>query len=151
MRVPVPWVFVLGYLAGFGLQVLVPVRVKPETARLLYWPGMALLLVGGAAAVWCLSIFRRRHTTTVPFVRSTELVTSGPYRFSRNPMYVSLTLMYLGEAAVLAQAWPLATLILVVVYVNGVVIPYEESRLRAAFGADYEAYGRQVRRWLGHA
>ena len=149
MRVPVPWVFVLAYLAGLGLQLLVPIRPQPVTARWIHGAGWGFLAVGATIAVWCLAIFRRRRTTTVPFGHSTDLVTWGPYRLSRNPMYVSLTLIYLGEAGILAQAWPLITLIPVIVYVNGTVIPYEESRLHDTFGAAYEDYGRRVGRWIG--
>jgi protein-S-isoprenylcysteine O-methyltransferase Ste14 len=149
MRVPVPWVFALGYLAGLGLQLLVPIRVHPAAARWIQWVGWGLLAVGGTVAVWCLTIFRRRRTTTIPFGHSTELVTWGPYRVSRNPMYVSLTLIYLGETALLAQAWPLLTLAPVIVYMNGVVIPYEESRLGDAFGTAYEEYAGRVKRWMG--
>src|SRR5215470_14958247 len=105
MHIPVPWVFVLAYLVGLGLHLVAPLRLAPGTARLAYWVGLALLALAAVLAVWCLSIFRRRHTTTVPFGHSTNLVTWGPYRFSRNPMYVGLTLIYVGEAGVLAQAW----------------------------------------------
>jgi len=147
MRVPVPWVFVLGYLVGIGLQLLFPMRAQP--ASWIRWLGWGLLAAGAALAAWCLTIFRRRRTTTAPFGHVSQLVTWGPYRVSRNPMYVSLILLYLGETAVLAQAWPLLTLIPVVVYVNGIVIPYEESRLRATFGAAYHEYARRVKRWLG--
>lgn len=148
MRVPVPWVFALGYLAGLGLQALIPMRAPSHTTRIAYWAGLALVSIGVVLALWCLSIFRRRHTTTVPFGQSSELVTWGPYRLSRNPMYVSLTLIYVGETGILAQMWPLVTLIPVILYVNGVVIPYEESRLRETFGAAYDEYRGRVRRWI---
>jgi protein-S-isoprenylcysteine O-methyltransferase Ste14 len=149
MHVPVPWVFVLAYLAGLGLQAIVPIRVPSPAAPWIRWGGLVLLLLGAAVAVGCLFIFRRQRTTTVPFRESRALVTWGPYRLSRNPMYVSLTLIYLGEAGVLVQPWPLVTLLPVLAYVNGVVIPYEESRLQAAFGAPYEDYKRRVARWIG--
>ena len=64
---------------------------------------------------------------------STTLVTSGPYRFTRNPMYVGLSLAYLGEAGLLKQIWPLLLLPLVLAYLNGTVIPVEEARLKEVF------------------
>lgn len=149
MHVPVPWVFVLGYLAGLGLEALIPPRVRPAAVQVVHWAGLALIAVGAALAAWCLALFRARRTTTVPFGNSTELVTWGPYRLSRNPMYVSLTLIYVGEALAWGQPWPLVTLLAVLAYMNGVVIPYEESRLRAAFGAAYEEYCERVARWIG--
>ena len=148
MHVPVPWVFVLAYLVGLGLQVLFPFQIH-EDAAIVRTAGFLLLAIGGIIAAWCLTIFARRRTTTVPFGVSSELVTSGPYQFSRNPMYVGLTLIYLGEAAVLDQLWPLLPLFAVLAYLDKVVIPYEESRLRATFGQEYERYGARVRRWVG--
>lgn len=66
--------------------------------------GALLFLLGATIAGWGLVIFRRARTTTVPGRASAALVTWGPYRFSRNPMYVGLTLAYLGEAGLLRQA-----------------------------------------------
>lgn len=151
MRVPVPWVFVLAYLVGVGLQLLIPLRVPaPAAAPSMRAGGIVVLAAGALLAAWCLVIFRKQNTTTVPFGTSTRLVTWGPYRFSRNPMYVSLTLVYLGEAGVLGQWWPLLTLLPVIGYLNRVVVPYEESRLRESFPSEYEEYRARVRRWIGH-
>jgi protein-S-isoprenylcysteine O-methyltransferase Ste14 len=150
MRIPVPWVFVAAYVVGLGLQLAFPTRVPSATPGLcIRAGGIVLLGTGAALAVWCLVIFRSHHTTTIPFGISTKLVTWGPYRFSRNPMYVSLALVYLGEAGLLAQLWPLVTLPPVIAYMNWIVIPYEESRLRVEFGNDYEGYRARVRRWIG--
>jgi protein-S-isoprenylcysteine O-methyltransferase Ste14 len=74
-------------------------------------------------------------------------VTAGPYRFTRNPMYVGLVLAYLGEQGMLLQVWPLLLLVLTVVYVNWFVIPVEETSLRS-FGPVYDAYRARVRRWI---
>jgi protein-S-isoprenylcysteine O-methyltransferase Ste14 len=84
----------------------------------------------------------------VPGRASTTLVTWGPYRFSRNPMYVSLTLAYVGEAAMLAHVWPLVLLPLTLAYVQWIVIPVEEGRLTEVFGPEYERYRAKVRRWV---
>jgi protein-S-isoprenylcysteine O-methyltransferase Ste14 len=150
MRIPVPWVFVAAYVAGVGLQLLFPKRLPPVAAgHWIHAGGIVLIATGAALAVWCLVIFRRQHTTTIPFGISSSLVTWGPYRYSRNPMYVSLALVYLGEAGVLAQLWPLVTLAPVLAYMNWIVIPYEESRLGVAFGNDYGTYRARVRRWIG--
>ena len=149
MRVPVPWVFVLAYLAGVGLQFQLPPAPFPRPVVFYgYLIGMVLLLAGLALAVWCLSLFRRARTTTIPLVASSKLVMDGPYGYSRNPMYVSLTLMYVGEAGLLAQVWPLALLLLVLIYLNWILIPFEEARLREVFDGAYGKYCAKVRRWL---
>jgi len=74
------------------------------------------------------------------------LITSGPYRFTRNPMYLGLALTYVGEAGALLQAWPLLTLVAVLAYVNWWVVPIEEERLEAF--REYGDYCSRVRRWL---
>jgi len=149
MRIPVPWVFVLAYLAGAVVQHFLPVTWPSATlVRISHVAGAALMAVGVALAAWSLGLFRAARTTTVPFESPAQLVTWGPYRFTRNPMYVSLTLAYLGEAGLLAQLWPLLFLPLVVTYVHRTVIPVEEARLRNLFGAAYEEYCTRVRRWI---
>ncbi|HKW12720.1 MAG TPA: isoprenylcysteine carboxylmethyltransferase family protein [Gemmatimonadaceae bacterium] len=148
LRIPVPWVFVVGYLAG----VVVERALRPHVAFTAL-PGVALavgvvFLVGAVIAGWGLATFRRARTTTVPGETSARLVTWGPYRATRNPMYVGLILAYLGEAGLLRQVWPLAFLLVVVAYVNWVVIPLEETKLAEAFGGEYTRYRARVRRWL---
>ena len=66
----------------------------------------------------------------------------------RNPMYVGLSVAYVGEAAILHQIVPVVLLPLTIAYLNRVVIPIEEQQLHAVFGAEYEQYQNDVRRWL---
>jgi protein-S-isoprenylcysteine O-methyltransferase Ste14 len=149
LRVPVPWVFVLGYLAGLGLQRFVAApQPLPAVRTSLWFAGLALIVPGAALAAWSLSLFHRAGTTTVPLEAPSTVVMRGPYRFSRNPMYVSLALIYLGECAIFAQLWPLVMLLPTLLYVNAVVVPFEEAQLRAAFGDRYRDYCTIVRRWL---
>jgi len=148
LHVPVPWVFVLSYLLGVCLEYAFPTDVPSSWSGASTAAGGVLFAVGAVMAGWSLLIFRRNRTTTVPGRTSTRLVTWGPYRFSRNPMYVGLVCAYLGEAGLLKQPWPIALLPLTIAYLNGIVIPVEEGRLREAFGGSYEAYRASVRRWL---
>ena len=148
LHVPVPWVFVLGYLAGVAVERVHQTNVSPNAA---YWSpiaGAALFLAGAVIAGWAWTIFRRNRTTTVPGKASARLVTWGPYRFTRNPMYVGLTLAYLGEAGLLKQLWPVAILPLVLAYVNWTVIPVEEAKLQEVFPSEYHQYCSRVRRWI---
>ena len=148
MRVPVPWVFVLAYLVGAAIEFALPPAISPGVLRGAGAAGGLLFGVGAVIAGWSLLIFRRARTTTVPGESSSRLVTWGPYRLSRNPMYVGLALAYLGEAGMLRQLWPVACLPLVVAYLNWVVIPVEERRLAEVFGVEYERYRAKVRRWI---
>ena len=148
MRVPVPWVFVLAYLAGAGLESVRRVTIRPEAALVSTIVGGVLFAVGAVIAGWSLILFRKARTTTVPGKISAKLVTSGPYRFTRNPTHIGLTLAYLGEAGLLRQIWPVIVLPLVLGYLNWTVIPVEETRLNAVFQDEYQQYRSRVRRWV---
>jgi protein-S-isoprenylcysteine O-methyltransferase Ste14 len=148
MRVPVPWVYVLAYLVGAGLEYLAPSHMSVMGMRGISLGGTVLLTVGVVIAGSGWLIFLRTRTTTIPGEVSSRLVTWGPYRFSRNPMYVGLLIAYLGEAAFLRQAWPLLLLPFVFAYINWMVVPVEEARLKEVFGMEYERYKAKVRRWI---
>jgi protein-S-isoprenylcysteine O-methyltransferase Ste14 len=149
LYVPVPWVFILTYLCGVVLELFLPGGVhSAETNRVGTILGCILLVTGVAIAAWGWLIFYKARTTTVPGRASSKLVTWGPYRFSRNPMYVGLSLAYLGEAGLLHQIWPALLLPLTISYIDWIVIPVEEARLKAVFPLEYQAYCVKVRRWI---
>lgn len=148
MAVPVPWVFVLTYLLGAALQSTRPENIHSEVARVSTVAGGLVFALGAVIAGWSLIIFRMVRTTTVPGKSSVKLVTWGPYRFTRNPMYIGLTLAYLGEAGLLKQIWPVLVLPLTLGYLNWIVIPVEEARLKDVFQDEYQRYCARVRRWI---
>ena len=148
IALPVPWVFVLAYLAGVGLQLMAFGRGAWSRAKLIGIAGTVLFALGAALAAWAWLIFHKSRTTRVPGESSSTLVTWGPYRVTRNPMYVGLAIAYLGEAGILKQVAPVAFLPLVIAYLNWIVIPLEEVRLRQVFGDRYQQYRSKVRRWL---
>lgn len=149
LRVPPPLLFVAAFLAGVGLQRLLP--LPPASAPLssaMHGLGAFLTGAGLALALSSVVIFLYRRTTLIPFGTAATLVIRGPYRFTRNPMYLGLVLVYLGVAGIASMPWPLLLLPLPVAIVNARVIPFEEARLRARFGAEFERYCARVRRWL---
>ena len=148
MRVPVPWVFVLAYLAGVGLEAICFDSHFFSSVPFLSEIGAIVFLAGAVLAAWGWLLFRKAKTTRVPGQRSTAMVTWGPYRFTRNPMYLGLTVAYLGEAGILRQLWPLLLLPLVLAYLSWIVIPVEEEKLRQVFGPRYEEYRARVGRWV---
>jgi protein-S-isoprenylcysteine O-methyltransferase Ste14 len=150
LLVPVPWVFVLGYLLGVGLQFAIfpGTHYSAKTRNLVSIGGAVVFAVGAFIAGWGLILFHRARTTTTPGKASDALVTRGPYRFTRNPMYVGLILAYVGEMGILVQIAPLIPLLLVIAYVNWIVIPVEENQLRGLFGGDYVQFCNRVPRWL---
>lgn len=147
LRIPVPWVFVLAYLAGAALEAAFHTGRWLEF-RYLTPAGWTVFAMGATFAGWSWLMFYRAGTTRVPGEFSTALVTRGPYRMTRNPMYVGLAVAHVGEACILHQLIPVVLLPAVIAYLGWVVIPVEEQRLRAAFGADYDAYARKVGRWI---
>jgi protein-S-isoprenylcysteine O-methyltransferase Ste14 len=112
--------------------------------------GAAIAATGVALAVAGVITFRTAATTVDPThpERSVSLVTRGPYRCSRNPMYLGMALLLAGWAAFLANAASLAGLPLFVAYLNRWQIEPEERALADKFGEEFENYRKRVRRWL---
>jgi protein-S-isoprenylcysteine O-methyltransferase Ste14 len=146
IRIPPPLVFVVAFLAGAGLQRLAGLSVP--AVRILQIAGFGLVGCAILLALCSLSMFLAARTTVVPFSTASKLVTWGPYQFTRNPMYVSLVLAYLGAVAVFSQVFALFFLALPVLLVHKIVIPFEEKRMRAVFGEAYDQYCSKVRRWF---
>lgn len=111
--------------------------------------GIALVALAFIPPVWAFVLFRREKTEISPTSpANARLVTSGPYRLTRNPMYLGLVVLSLG-IAVWVGAWPmLAAPIAVFATANFVHIPFEEAKMRRQFGDTYDAYTRRVRRWV---
>jgi len=148
LYVPVPWVYILAYLAGVGMEFAFPLNLHKERLLGVGVAGAALFVAGAVIAGWGWAIFYKARTTTVPGRASSKLVTWGPYRFTRNPMYVGLAIAYLGEAGILKQVWPVVFLPLTLAYINFIVLPIEETKLKEVFPAEYQSYRQRVRRWL---
>jgi protein-S-isoprenylcysteine O-methyltransferase Ste14 len=123
--------------AGLGLEL----EVRRGVALTLIIGG---LLLDGMAA----GLFRRRGTAVEPWKPSTVLINEGPYRFSRNPIYVGFAITYAGLAIAMDSALALFLLLPCLAIVDQFVIQREERYLAAQFGADYQAYCQKVRRWL---
>lgn len=144
-HVPPPLLYGIPLLGAYALQRWRPVPFLPATLSLA---SGAILLALGLVGIPALLAFRRSRTSPLPWRPATALVTDGPYRLTRNPMYVGMTLLYLGGTALMNSAWPLAFLPVILFVMNAVVIPGEERHLAARFGDAYLAYCARVRRWL---
>lgn len=91
---------------------------------------------------------KRAGTDPRPSRPSTAIVTSGPFRFMRNPMYVGTTSLYAGVSLLANAVWPLVLLVPLLLVLRWGVVSREERYLEAKFGDSYRAYRAQVRRWL---
>jgi protein-S-isoprenylcysteine O-methyltransferase Ste14 len=130
-------------------QLLSPPGIaRPETIGVPQVVGMVVAVGGGAIALWCILSFAVvGRGTPAPFDPPRRLVVRGPYAAVRNPMYIGAGLA-LGGAALFYQSLPLLGYTAAFFLVTHLfVLLYEEPTLRRTFGADYESYCRQVRRW----
>jgi protein-S-isoprenylcysteine O-methyltransferase Ste14 len=144
--VPPPFYYVAGFLIGVGIEAVFPIDRPPLAVTIMVTAfGIAgWLALDGAAML----TFRRAGTSMMPVRPSAALVTTGPYRFTRNPMYVGMAFLYLAVALSLGVVWPLAVLPLVLVAVDRLVIAREEAYLRRRFGQPYRDYVEKTRRWV---
>jgi protein-S-isoprenylcysteine O-methyltransferase Ste14 len=146
VRIPPPLIYIAGFLVGVALELAFPIAALPLAIVL------AALIVG--VAIWlaldgaAMLQFRRSGTSMVPMKPTTALVTSGPYRFTRNPMYVGMAALYAALALAVGVIWAIAVLPLVLLAIDRLVISREERYLERKFGDKYLQYRRRVRRWL---
>lgn len=151
VRFPPPFLFVGGILVAWLLESrvhalpLIPGSVPAIVARSI---GYLLILAGLVIAGWGMMTFTRAKTAIIPHKPASSLVESGPYRFTRNPMYTGLTGAYLGIAVLLDSGWAFLLLPLVLFLLQRFVIQREERYLSAAFGETYDAYRARVKRWV---
>ncbi len=140
VAIAVPWLLGVAGGRAFDLPVV--------TGDLVTASGWLLIGVFAVWNGWCLVLFARRRTGLLPGQSTTALLSRGPYRYSRNPLYLGLLVLYVGTALLAYSPGALALLPLAWAgLLWGAILP-EERYLRAALGDPYEAYCRQVRRWI---
>jgi protein-S-isoprenylcysteine O-methyltransferase Ste14 len=149
VRFPPPGIYVIGLLVGFGLEQVWPLRIAPTRIAIgAQAAGAFLTAIGLALPIWAVLAFRAVGTSPIPTRATTAVASSGPYRFTRNPMYLGLGLVSAGVACMANALWPLLLVPLVLAVVQRLVISREERYLEHKFGESYLAYKAQVRRWL---
>lgn len=141
-----PWVYLAAILVGVGLQLIYPLPwLPPGTGA---WLGVPLLLAALALFFSATGQFRAAGTPVPGNQRTTTIVRSGPYRVSRNPIYLAFSLLVAAIGCWANSIWLLGTLVTATGVMHFVVIPREERYLERRFGAEYLTYKAQVRRWL---
>lgn len=138
------------YLGSIGLGLLVhwlwPVQLLPASVSVP--TGVLVVLVAGALFISAVRTFRKASTPIPGNRPTTSIVRSGPYGFSRNPIYLAFTLFQVGLAAWVNSLGVLLTLLPALALMALVVIPREERYLEARFPSEYLPYKRAVRRWI---
>lgn len=133
---------VVSYLAGKvapGLQI---------TGTFLPIVGVVLIGAGVTMFVWTIQLFRKQKTTIHPRGKPASLITSGPFRFSRNPIYLGFLLISTGTAVLFANVLSFMGPVIFFFFISTLVIPFEEGMLTNVFGESYGTYSRKIRRWL---
>ena len=146
IRVLPPLVYLAGLVVGYGLEILWPVFDVPWRWTVAF----AVVPIALSVLLVAPTIARFRKAATPLDVRkpAVSLVTDGPYRYTRNPGYLALTLLYVGIAILLGSMWALVLVVPVLIVMNHEVVSKEEKHLEIQFGEAYLDYKSRVRRWI---
>jgi protein-S-isoprenylcysteine O-methyltransferase Ste14 len=138
--------YALAFAAAYALNLAWPLPLMAtEVAR---WIGVVLGVAGAILILAGVAAMRRARTNIYPALPATALVIVGPFRFTRNPLYVALTILFLGLAFEFNTVWGLAVLVPLLLVMHYGVILREERYLERKFGEPYREYCRKVRRYL---
>ena len=144
--VPAPLIFAGGIAAGLAVQRVIRLPLGPR--RLMRRLGVVLMLAGGGLVAWSVSTMRRADTSPNPHDAVTAVVETGPYAYSRNPIYVGYALVHAGLALTMNALWPALALQPALRLLARMVIEPEETYLEKHFGRRYKRYRDRVPRWL---
>ena len=145
IRPPLAWG--LAILAGLALNWLVPLHFLPADLR-AGWLGAMVFVLALALFTWAVVTITRAGSNVPTNRPTTTIVESGPYRFTRNPIYVAMFLALIGLAVAFDSLWPFITLVLFALVIRYGVVAREEAYLERKFGDVYRGYRSRVRRWL---
>tara|TARA_R100000365_G_scaffold10_2_gene43 strand:+ start:2463 stop:2978 length:516 start_codon:yes stop_codon:yes gene_type:complete len=146
-----PPTYPVGFLVlATVLEFVVPIRflAPPALFSLQTLVGGMLLVAGLTLDIWAFRLFKAAGTNPEPFKPTTTIVAHGPYRFTRNPMYVGFLLSFTGIGLLFALEWTLIALPVLWFVLDRVVVRREEAYLTGKFGTDYETFLTKTRRWL---
>src|SRR5438105_682977 len=147
VHVPPPLVFLIAILAGAALQYFVPVALGLATGARVA-AGTAIAVVGLACGGWAFGSMKKTGQDPAPWKPSPSLVGRGPYRFSRNPMYVGMTSLAVGLGLALGNLWMIGLGAVALAVVHYTAVLPEERYLAEKFGDDYARLRSLVRRYL---
>jgi protein-S-isoprenylcysteine O-methyltransferase Ste14 len=146
VRLPPPLVYLAGLAVGFALEALLPGSSVPGMVQ--WFLGGALVVAGVALLASFNTVFTRRGTAVEPWKPTTAIVTTGPYRLTRNPAYLGMAIVYVGIALLADALWVLVPLPFVLAVIDRAVIAREEHYLARKFGREYLDYKATARRWI---
>lgn len=148
MIAPPPLIYLAGITIGLALNYFYPATIAflPRSVEII--AGIVLVALAGFLIVLSVRSFAAAKTNVEPWKPTTAIVSSGVYGFSRNPIYLAMTGLYLGAALLLDSMWILILVVPILFLIHFGVVMREETYLNQKFGAEYTAYRKQVRRWI---
>lgn len=146
VRIPPPFVFLGFLIAGIvsqsrWIEGVFPISMEFYLGALIVLFGLILMLTGARK-------FKKADTNIEPWKPTSNIISHGPYAYSRNPLYIAMTIIYLGIALAAGSTIALLLLVPCLLFIRYYVIAREESYLERAFGDEYLAYKCKVRRWI---
>lgn len=141
-----PRIYLAFLAAGFLIDYFLPYPMLPDVFQ--YSAGFGLIAAGLLLVFLSFRMFRRAETSIPTQKPATTIVSSGPFRFTRNPIYLGMSIIYTGIAIAADSIWVLALLAPILAVMRQGVILREERYLERKFGEDYRRYMASVRRWL---
>lgn len=146
---PPPLIYAVPLIAGLMFHVLFPVRLIPILPRIVR-SILGGVFIGLASTFVSITfrMMRRANTNVDPRQPATSLVVEGPFQITRNPLYLSMTIFYLGVTLLVNTLWPALLLPLILFMMRKGVIDREERYLERKFGEQYLRYKASTRRWL---
>jgi len=141
-----PLVYLGAIAAVFVLRHFLPLPLIAAAGIL--WPFAALAVLGVLILFWGRNAMRKANTNIDPMLPTLAIVTGGPYRFSRNPLYIALTLIYFGVTLAGNTWWSVLVFVPLICALHFGVVLREERYLQEKFGEQYLSYRRKVRRYL---
>jgi protein-S-isoprenylcysteine O-methyltransferase Ste14 len=147
VKIPPPLIYAGFLLIALALQYVVPIPAFLPTT-MAWFVGWIICVASLFFVAPAMRSFRSAHTSMIPFRRASSLVTHGIYGITRNPMYLSLLLLYAGISIFLNFWWPIVLAPALIVAMDRMVIVKEEAYLMRRFGEEYRRYRERVRRWI---
>ena len=148
VKFPPPLLYLGMILLGWFLDYALQLPEMPLSDRLQYMLGALIVLLGIAVNIPAVLKFKANDENVIPWTGSETIIISGVYRFTRNPMYLGMSLISLGIAMLAGSYAMVGTALLASVIIDRLVIVREEYYLEKRFGQSYADYKRQVRRWI---
>lgn len=146
MYVPPPVLLGIAIALSYVISVQFPILQFTDVS--ISFAGIIFITAGISLFLWAIKLLRKHRTTLRPHGKPSKLITYGPYRLSRNPIYLGFLMISIGTVLLFANVLAFAGPIIFFVFISTFVIPMEESMLTKVFGKSYKSYNKKIRRWI---